>query len=75
MKKEIKELIKRTVGGGEHKDWFMELEEGIEDMIKKARISEGERILQEIDNVFDGYTNADTIPIKELEDIIKHLNK
>ena len=75
MKKEIKELIKRTVGGGEHKDWFMELEEGIEDMLKKARISEGERILQEIDDTFKGYTNADTIPIKELEDIIKHLNK
>ena len=75
MKKEIKKLIKRTVGGGEHKDWFMELEEGIEDMLKKARISEGERILQEIDDTFKSYTNVDTIPIKELEDIIKHLNK
>jgi len=47
MKKEIKNLIKRTVGGGEHKDWFMELEEGIKQMIEEARKSERERALKE----------------------------
>ena len=47
MQKEIKNLIKRTVGGGEHKDWFMELEEGIQQMIEEARKSERERVLKE----------------------------
>lgn len=37
----IQQLIKKTVGGGEHKDWFIELEDGILLMIldteKKTR--------------------------------------
>jgi polyhydroxyalkanoate synthesis regulator phasin len=29
---EARDLIKKTLGGGEHKDWFMELEDGINKM-------------------------------------------
>lgn len=33
----ITNLIKRTVGGGGHEDWYMELEDGIADLIKQER--------------------------------------
>jgi hypothetical protein len=66
MKKEIRKLIKKTVGGGEDKDWFIELEEGVEEMIKNIRKQERERIIEILETWFKEGT-------EDIEDIIKSL--
>jgi len=44
LEKQIEELILKTVGGGTHKDWFIELEDGIMSLVKAER----ERVVKNI---------------------------
>jgi hypothetical protein len=37
LQKVIEELLIRTVGVGSHKDWFIELEDGIYDLIEREK--------------------------------------
>ena len=69
MNKEIRELIKKTVGGREDKDWFIELEKGIESMIRKALQQERERIIKMFED-FDDMRAAQAV-----KDDIKTLNQ